>query len=124
MQNSVGGGPVESQPNIIHGFADAGEHRETKMKKKNERDFNGEASAVSSEANDGKWARMPKAGETLRALSRSYLYCLVDQDLIESISLRQPGKKRGVRLIHLPSLDAYLERQLAEQSNEKKGSGK
>lgn len=74
-----------------------------------------------------QWARMPREGFTLRGLGRSFLYQLCKAGQVRSIVLEGPTiaargrlpkrkSKRGVRLVHLPSLDAYLAEQLAAQS--------
>ena len=57
---------------------------------------------------DNLWVRLPKPGQTLRALTRSYLYQLCAKNAIRSITIRAPQNKRGVRLLFLPSLDAWL----------------
>jgi hypothetical protein len=57
---------------------------------------------------DNLWVRLPKPGQTLRALTRSYLYQLCANGKIRSITIRAPHNKRGVRLVFLPSLDAWL----------------
>ena len=51
-------------------------------------------------------------------LPRSLLYDLYKQDLIQSISLRQPGKLRGKRLWHVASIRKYLETQRLEAKRE------
>lgn len=63
----------------------------------------------------GDWARMPKGGSHVRGLGRSYLYDLDARGEIRTIALRKPGATKGVRLIYLPSLDAFLARAAAEQ---------
>jgi hypothetical protein len=41
---------------------------------------------------------------------------LIDRREIRSITLRQPGATRGIRLFFLPSLHAYLQRLDSEQN--------
>jgi hypothetical protein len=61
------------------------------------------------------WARPPKNGQHLEGLSRSYIYRLIESESVKSMSLTMPGKKKGVRLIHVPSLRAWLAAQAAAQ---------
>jgi hypothetical protein len=61
------------------------------------------------------WARMPKVGHRgqpggrLRGLSRTTLLELNDAGLIKVVAIRKPGAQKAIRLVYLPSLDAYLE---------------
>ena len=56
------------------------------------------------------WIRAPKAGpEHYCGLSRAKLYSLAGEGRIRSISLREPGQVKGVRLFHLASVLIYLE---------------
>lgn len=66
---------------------------------------------------DEDWARMPANGQRLEGLSRPALYRLLDDPAagVVSVSLRQPGAARGVRLIGRRSLRAWIARQAAEQ---------
>lgn len=70
------------------------------------------ANKVTSEP---EWARPPRDGEHLEGLTRSYIYKLMDEGKVQSISLLQPGKKKGCRLICLRSLRAFLSRVAEEQ---------
>ena len=65
---------------------------------------------------DGEWSKLPRTssvagqpGGRLRDLSRSTLLELHGRDLIKIASIRKPGAKKALRLVWLPSLDAYLE---------------
>lgn len=64
---------------------------------------------------DEQWARMPKVGHRgqpggrLRGLSRTTLLELNDAGLIKVVAIRKPGAQKAIRLVFLPSLDAYLE---------------
>jgi len=49
-------------------------------------------------------------------LSRSFLYTLIKAGIIESMVLKAPGSKRGIRLICGDSLDAFLRDQVSKQS--------
>jgi hypothetical protein len=66
---------------------------------------------------DEDWARMPANGERLEGLSRPAIYRLLEDAAagIVSVSLRQPGAERGIRLIGRKSLRAWIARQAAEQ---------
>jgi len=55
------------------------------------------------------WARMPQPGNRLEGLSRGTLIELGAAKKIRSVVLRKPGAIRGIRLVYLPSLHAYLE---------------
>ena len=55
----------------------------------------------------------------LFGLLRSTTYHLYNEGLIESVSLRQPGEKRGKRLFNVASIRGYLNSRLtAEGPNE------
>lgn len=54
------------------------------------------------------WARLPKRGQVLEGLSRGFLYKLITAGKIKSISLKEPGAKRGCRLICIASVRQYL----------------
>jgi hypothetical protein len=65
---------------------------------------------------DGDFARLPQVspakgqpGGRLRGLSRTTLLELHERKLIRVASIHKPGAKKAIRLVHLPSLDAYLE---------------
>jgi hypothetical protein len=63
------------------------------------------------------WIRMPqeKGRCTHTGLSRSSLYYLITQSKgqIKSVVIKRPGALRGIRLVHLATLQSYLSR-LAE----------
>lgn len=61
------------------------------------------------------WARPPKNGQHLEGLSRSYIYRLIESGSVNSISLTTPGAKKGVRLISVVSLRAWIAAQAAAQ---------
>ena len=58
--------------------------------------------------NTPELARMPLRKEKLLGLSRSYLYTLEKAGFIKTISLTFPGKKRGVKLVDVASLRAWI----------------
>jgi hypothetical protein len=64
------------------------------------------------------WVRMPGNREKLEGLSRATLYKVIrDRSRgVVSISLKEPGTERGIRLLGLRSLRAYLTRLAIEQN--------
>ena len=54
----------------------------------------------------------------LFGLNRSYAYVLMSEGKIQTVSLRRPGHKFGVRLVHVASVRAYLNGLLKEQANQ------
>ncbi len=69
-----------------------------------------------------EWIRLPAPGGRCprTGLSRGSLNDLVfaDPPNVRSVVLKKPGAKRGVRLIHWPSLRAYLEGLMNSQMEE------
>ena len=56
-----------------------------------------------------EWARIPRVGQTLEGFFRSQLFALIRDGKIKSAAIKQPGQIRpGMRLVHLPSLRAYI----------------
>ena len=57
-----------------------------------------------------EWARIPVASRAC-GIGRTRLYELLNEakGAIRTCLLKSPGAERGARLIHLPSLFAYLE---------------
>lgn len=64
---------------------------------------------------DEDWVRLPKLGCQTLGLGRTYLFNLAKKGLIKSVALRQAGKKRGVRLISLRSVRAFIEVEATRQ---------
>jgi len=57
------------------------------------------------------WVRAPKQGhEFFSGCTRPKLYEWAGKGLIRSVSIREPGKIKGVRLFHLASILAFIER--------------
>jgi hypothetical protein len=62
-----------------------------------------------------EWERMPKPGRPgqpggrLCGMCRTTLLELDQAGHIKTVSVRKPGKVKGLRLIYMPSLYAYLE---------------
>jgi len=56
-----------------------------------------------------QWRRMPKPKERLYGLSRTTLLELAYEGQIRSVVIRKPGAVRGIRLIFMPSLAAFLD---------------
>jgi hypothetical protein len=58
-----------------------------------------------------RWVRIPAKGiEPNTGLHRSYIYELISAGSIRTASIRKPGALKGVRLVWLPSLLAFVER--------------
>ncbi len=57
------------------------------------------------------WIRSPKSGnDHYTGFSRSKLYMLASGGHIRSVSIREPGQVKGVRLFHLASVLDYIAR--------------
>jgi hypothetical protein len=57
------------------------------------------------------WVRAPKSGhEFYSGCSRPKLYEWAAKGFIRSVSIREPGRVKGVRLFHLASILAFFER--------------
>lgn len=54
-----------------------------------------------------EWLRVPSAMR-LSGLGRSKIYELIDSGQVRSVSLREPSKQRGARLINRQSLLDYI----------------
>lgn len=65
-----------------------------------------------------EWTRLPKPGTRCQysGLARTTLIEAIDRGEFRAITLRQPGATRGIRLLHLPGLFAWLARLDAEQN--------
>ena len=65
-----------------------------------------------SQVNRPEWVRLPKPGQhcNITGLGRSFLAKLVREGKVDSISLRERGAKKGVRLIRYDSLMAFIEK--------------
>jgi hypothetical protein len=61
-----------------------------------------------------RWLSVPES-----PFSRAYTYDLIKAGVIASVSVSLPGSRRNRRLIDGDSLDAFLERLMAEQTAEK-----
>jgi hypothetical protein len=66
------------------------------------------------------WVRAPKRGqEFYSGCSRPKLYEWAAKGFIRSVSIREPGRIKGVRLFHLASLLAFIERcEVSSQSSQ------
>ena len=57
------------------------------------------------------WIRLPKRGPCPHTgLTRPFFYDLIKKGKIKTACLRKPGALRGVRLVWLPSVSAYVEK--------------
>jgi hypothetical protein len=64
------------------------------------------------------WVRAPKRGhEFYSGCSRPKLYEWAAKGFIRSVSIREPGRIKGVRLFHLASILAFIERCEASAKN-------
>jgi len=64
-----------------------------------------------------EWARVPRTGESLEGLYRSQLFHLIKTGEVKSASIKTPGASRiGIRLIHVPSLRAWIASHVTEGS--------
>jgi len=77
------------------------------------------------EKNEPHWIRLPKTGqlESRTGLTRSALARLCDEGKVKSISLRDPAKTRGCRLVNLESLLDYLSNLEEAQNSTTGGQG-
>lgn len=57
-----------------------------------------------------EWIRLPRPGEVepRTSLSRGVLSRLAMEGKVRTLTTKEPGKRRGCRLIHLGSLLSYL----------------
>lgn len=57
-----------------------------------------------------EWIRLPRPGEVepRTSLSRGVLSRLAVEGKVKTLTTKEPGKRRGCRLIHLGSLLSYL----------------
>ena len=70
-----------------------------------------------------EWARIPRVGQTLEGFFRSQLFALIRDGKVKSAAIKQPGQIRpGMRLVHLPSLRAYIA-SFADDARVSKGGG-
>ena len=70
------------------------------------------------EGNLPVWVRAPKRGhEFYSGCTRPKLYEWAAKGLIRSVSIREPGRVKGVRLFHLASIFAFIERCEASAEN-------
>jgi hypothetical protein len=59
-----------------------------------------------------RWVRIPSKGYCpWSGLSRSHIFNLISEGKVRSSNLKKPGNMRGVRLVWLPSLYEYIERE-------------
>jgi hypothetical protein len=74
-------------------------------------------SASQSGLESETWDRLPGMGERLEGISRPGIYRIIDDPKsgVVSVSLKQPGTNRGIRLVGRNSLRAYIARCAQEQ---------
>jgi hypothetical protein len=68
-----------------------------------------------------EWGRLPKPGLRLYGISRSGWMDIIGNPNsgVRSICIKKPGRQRGVRLLHMPSVHAYFDRLMQEQEADK-----
>ena len=73
-----------------------------------------------------EWLRLPKPGHRcpVSGLCRSYLHTLVRDGKVQTVSIRERGRKTGIRLIGYDSLMAFIAKQAepAEQAHQEGGA--
>jgi hypothetical protein len=73
-----------------------------------------------------EWLRLPKPGHRcpVSGLCRSYLHTLVRDGKVQTVSIRERGRKTGIRLIGYDSLMAFIAKQgdSGEQSKQEGGA--
>lgn len=67
------------------------------------------------------WKRLKFACD-VTGLKRSWFYPKIKEGRIRSAVLRDDGKARGIRMIHMPSLKAYIEGNLVEDGQGSQGT--
>ncbi|MEY4387966.1 MAG: hypothetical protein RLY20_3249 [Verrucomicrobiota bacterium] len=71
------------------------------------------------------WVRAPKRGhEFFSGCSRPKLYEWAGKNFIRSVSIREPGRIKGVRLFHLASILAFIEQCEKEAKSDGMNTGK
>ncbi|MGO9479572.1 MAG: helix-turn-helix domain-containing protein [Limisphaerales bacterium] len=71
------------------------------------------------------WVRAPKRGhEFYSGCSRAKLYEWAAKGFIRSVSIREPGRIKGVRLFHLSSILAFIEQCEAQGNSDQNNTGK
>ena len=70
-----------------------------------------------------EWARLPKPGERYEGLSRTTILELHAQGDIKIAAVRKPGSQKAIRLVHVPSLKAYLQT-CVEEPHDKPSPGR
>jgi hypothetical protein len=71
------------------------------------------------------WVRAPKRGhEFYSGCTRPKLYEWAGKGLIRSVSIREPGRIKGVRLFHLASILGFIERCEMESKSDLIDTGK
>jgi hypothetical protein len=92
---------VRKPPASLDAFENGNRHAQTR------------AAEIASdrEGNLPVWVRAPKHGhEFYSGCTRPKLYEWAAKGFIRSVSIREPGRIRGVRLFHLASILGFIER--------------
>ena len=106
------GADVGGAPTVLTGRPTVAPNSGAGLQSKNLRGF------AASDFSVAEWCRLPapRARCGLTGLSRTGLNELIDAGQIRAITVRKPGAARGVKLINLASLRAWL-RRLDEEQN-------
>lgn len=64
--------------------------------------------------NDPEFVRVPQI-YSHAGLKRGLVYRKINDGTFQSVLIREPGRKHGIRLVYWPSVKAYLHRLLSEQ---------
>jgi hypothetical protein len=67
----------------------------------------------------GQYVRLPQPGRRFVGMCRTTLQNLADDGCIDIVTIQRPGATRGIKLIYLPSLWAYLNGLRRTQSPQK-----
>ena len=56
------------------------------------------------------WCRPPRNSERLEGLSRTHIFTLIREGKLKSTCIRSPGNQKGIRLVWLPSVREWIEK--------------
>lgn len=105
--------PVGTKAQIVPLFFR--ERRPTLAHMLHQKESGGCAAGALQAPNQPAFVRLPRPGqrESLTGLTRTAIFGLLKAGKVRSVSLKQPGCKRGVRLVDAASLVAAIEREAA-----------
>ena len=73
------------------------------------------ADSMTASGHESQWARLPKSGQHLEGLTRSYIWRLIKAEKVKSLSIVPPGCRSGIRLVNVSSLREFLSKAAEEQ---------